>query len=420
MACYYRATDPVYGHSDDSDGFVDVYPDYDFTVLARWAWAASRAVDYLVTLPNVARNQIGIAGHSRNGKQALLAAAFDERIAAVVASSGLQGESLPYRYTSDPYMVESIQFVTTTDPHWFHPRLRFFTGREHKLPVDQNSLMALVAPRGLMIYASYQESNANAFALEQAYRSVRDVYRFCSHEERVWLQLREGDHPTETGDVENFIDFFDTVFGRASHPRSESWIAGFDFETWKRNSGKPIDPVAFPARKPGAYLSDLASEGSTFASEWGRRRSELRARLQAFLGPPPPLLASPLSRSLRENSPSSPQSRGIGFWPTATGLRVAAASGPGRHGLLGLFVRTGPSGRRVLSARCRRQATPGQISRRGLAPCLLARSRLVIEAPLESESRESLPGSEAQLRFAGPARIHRRRLRSNRFRQPRR
>ena len=88
IACVYDATDPRFGATDDSDKFIDVYPDYDFACIARWSWAAMRAVDYLCTLPEVDANKIGITGHSRNGKQALLAAAFDERIGAVVGSSG--------------------------------------------------------------------------------------------------------------------------------------------------------------------------------------------------------------------------------------------------------------------------------------------------------------------------------------------
>jgi hypothetical protein len=45
IACFYYATDPKYGYPDDSDKFIEVYPDYDFACIARWAWAGMRAVD---------------------------------------------------------------------------------------------------------------------------------------------------------------------------------------------------------------------------------------------------------------------------------------------------------------------------------------------------------------------------------------
>jgi dienelactone hydrolase len=303
IACYYRATDPSYGDPDDSDAFIDIYPEYDFSCVARWAWAAARAVDYLFTLPEVAKDQIGITGHSRNGKQALLAAAFDERIGAVVASSGLQGEALPYRYTSDPLVVESIQMITGAQSHWFHPRLRFFAGREHKLPVDQNSLMALIAPRGLMMYASFAETNANAFALEQVYRSVRSVYRFVGREKNVWLHLREGEHPTETTDIENFMDFFDTVFGRRQFPKSETAIHGYDFERWQATTRIRIDPLKFPAAKPGDFLRPTAGQAIETAGDWAAAKAEVRRRIEWTLGEAPPVLPARLQRNFKDNAP---------------------------------------------------------------------------------------------------------------------
>ncbi len=249
IAAIYHATDPRYGNGDDSDAWIEIYPDYDWSCLARWAWAASRTVDYLTTLPEVNAAQIGIAGHSRNGKQALLAAAFDERIGAVVPSSGNSGELDPWRFTTEPFVNESIELLAGVQPHWFNPRLRFFAGREDKLPVDQNALMALVAPRGLMMYSGYAESAGNPFGYEQAYRSVLPVYRFLGHEQNLWLSLRSGEHETTAGDVENFIDFFDAVFQRRPHPKVETWIHGYTFDEWRRLSGEAIAPQSFPARQ---------------------------------------------------------------------------------------------------------------------------------------------------------------------------
>lgn len=258
IACIYFAADPIYGNDDDSDAFIDVYPEYDFSCLARWAWAAMRAVDHLVTLPEVARDKIGITGHSRNGKQALLAAAFDDRIGAVVASSGNTGEGTPWRFTSDPFANETIEQITGNFPHWFHPRLRFFAGREHKLPVDQNSLFALVAPRGLLLASSYSEHQGNSLGFEQGYRDVQRVYNFLGKPDNVGLSLRPGEHATTADDIERYVDFFDTVFGRAHYPKFEDWIHGYTFEDWQRKSGEKIDPAQWPQRRPGERTDPAA------------------------------------------------------------------------------------------------------------------------------------------------------------------
>ena len=52
--------------------------------IAAWAWGFQRCVDYLMTDRDIDTNRIAIVGHSRNGKAALLAAAFDERVAMAI------------------------------------------------------------------------------------------------------------------------------------------------------------------------------------------------------------------------------------------------------------------------------------------------------------------------------------------------
>jgi dienelactone hydrolase len=218
IGCIYFAADPLYGSPDDSDRFVEIYPEYDWSVIARWAWSGMRAVDYLHTMAEVDKARIAIAGHSRNGKQALLAAAFDDRITAAAPSSGNTGENNPWRYTTDPFVNETVEQITGSFPGWFHPRLRFFAGREHKLPVDQNMLMAMVAPRGLLMASAYSEGQGAPLGFEQAYRSVRQVYQFFDAAPKLGLSLRAGEHATTAEDIEQYVDFFDTVFGRSRRP----------------------------------------------------------------------------------------------------------------------------------------------------------------------------------------------------------
>ena len=288
IGCIYFAGDPIFGNSDDSDKFIDIYPEYDFSCLGRWAWAAMRAVDYLYTIPEVDKAKIAISGHSRNGKQALLAAAFDERISAVIPSSGNTGEGNPWRYTSDMFVNESIEQITGAFPHWFHPRLRFFAGHEDKLPVDQNLLMALVAPRGLFMYSAFAESEGGPFGFEQAYRSVLKVYRYFHAEDKLWLQLRDGEHPTTAEDIELFIDFLDSVFGRKHFPKRETWINGYTFEAWKRISGESIDPMQYPRRTPGDY-----NQGN-----WEEKKIAIQQQIRWALGEAPAGIRFPASKEL--------------------------------------------------------------------------------------------------------------------------
>lgn len=238
----FNAADPIYGAPDDSDAFIELYPQYDFSGIARWAWAGMRVVDYLHTLPEVDKARIGIAGHSRNGKMALIAAAFDERIGAVIASSGNTGECDPWRYTTDPYANETIEQITGRFPGWFHPRLRFFAGREHKLPVDQNMLMAMVAPRALLITSAYSETQGNSFGMEQGFRSVDKVYRFLNAPNKLGLSLRAGEHPTTAEDIELYVDFLDIAFGRSNRSMPRTNLHPFRWEEWRKRVSIPPVP----------------------------------------------------------------------------------------------------------------------------------------------------------------------------------
>jgi len=87
-------------------------------------------VDYLVTLPEVEKDKIGPDRALTGGKQALVAAAFGRsHRGGDFPRAGNTGEcGPPGGYTTDMFVNESIQLLTAGQPHWFHPRLRFFSG----------------------------------------------------------------------------------------------------------------------------------------------------------------------------------------------------------------------------------------------------------------------------------------------------
>ena len=79
-------------------GFFPAYPRYDWGDLAAWAWGMSRSVNYLETQAFADKAKIIAVGHSRLGKAALVAGAFDERFALTApAGSGCAGTGA-YRF----------------------------------------------------------------------------------------------------------------------------------------------------------------------------------------------------------------------------------------------------------------------------------------------------------------------------------
>jgi len=284
IGCVYAGADA----RDDTEGYADIwYPEYDFTRLMRRAWGAHRAVDYLYTLPFVDRDKIALTGHSRNGKQSLMAAAFDERITAVISSSGGTGAEDPYRYTSDKFDNETISEITTWFPYWLHPRLRFFIGREHKLPVDQNLLMALVAPRGLLLSSAITEHQGNPWGIEQNYRCLGRVYRFLKAENKLALRLRHGRHGTSARDIEAYCDFFDFVFGRNTIEPPRDLYYNYTFHRWRELSGENVNLADYPERETEELL--LSPEGRNIESPraWQVKKQEIHQRLAWVLGDEP-------------------------------------------------------------------------------------------------------------------------------------
>ena len=257
IGCRFTATDPKYGYPDDSEAYEEIWwPEYDFSAIMRWGWAASRAIDYLHTLEYVNKEQIALTGLSRNGKMALWAAAYDERIKAVIPISGGTGGENPFRYTADKFNNETIEILTRIRPHWLHPRLRLFVGNESRLPVDQNSLMALVAPRGLMLTSSIFESAGNPWGIEQAYLSARKVYEFLGAEKNIALDLRHGFHEPSATDMERYLDFFDYVFSRGDIRPENKLYYDYTFSKWLGKSGENINPNDFPVKGIDDLLID--------------------------------------------------------------------------------------------------------------------------------------------------------------------
>lgn len=284
IGCLYSGADS----KDDTEEYSEIWAgEYDFTRLMRRAYGASRAIDYLYQLPYVDKDKIGITGHSRNGKTSLMAAAFDERIGACIPSSGGTGAEVPWRFCSHRYDVEDIALLACAQPAWLHPRLRFFIGRENKLPVDQNHFMALIAPRGLMLSTAITESASNPFGIEQAYHSAEKVYRFLNAENNLAIVSRYGLHGVNAKDLEGYVDFFDYVFGRSNRKPENRLNCEYSFAQWQQLSGEKVDPSKFEARGLNELVKDPKTGKPITLQEWEKGKKTVLENVSWILGNEP-------------------------------------------------------------------------------------------------------------------------------------
>lgn len=284
---------------DETIHYQEVYPEYDWSALMTRAWAAHRAVDYLYSLPQVDKEKIALTGHSRNAKLSLFAAAFDPRITAVISSSGGTGGEIPYRYTDERHANESIDYLNSIRPQWFHPRLRFYNGREHKLPIDQNSLMALIAPNSLLLSSSIREAGGgDPWAIEQNYQSLKKVYSFLGVPEKVSLRFRDGKHALAARDIESYVDWLDVQFGRSQDTWENKRYYAYDFDTWKQGNN-PTDTIKSVPMSLTVYLNDIKSEKRTDVNDW---QEDIRRWTRWTLGEQPEGIAASPIVSLSSNS----------------------------------------------------------------------------------------------------------------------
>lgn len=122
----------------------------DWGVLSAWGWGMSKVLDYLETDKAVDAKKVAVQGHSRTGKAALVAMAYDERfLTGFISSSGQAGAKLHRRKYGE--LVENI--AALNEYHWMAGNYLNYAGRWDQLPVDSHELVALCAPRPVFLSA---------------------------------------------------------------------------------------------------------------------------------------------------------------------------------------------------------------------------------------------------------------------------
>lgn len=190
--------------------------------IAWWAWGVHRAVDYLATAKDIDPKRLAAVGHSRLGKTAFLAGAFDDRLALVIPHQAGAGGSGPSRHT-DP-KAESVARITKAFPHWFAGNFTAFGADPSKLPFDQNCLVALCAPRPVLFTnaaADLWANPAGQFAVLKAANPAYALYGVdgitaaappegtALLDGRLGYWVRPGQHAMTPADWKTFADYAD-------------------------------------------------------------------------------------------------------------------------------------------------------------------------------------------------------------------
>jgi hypothetical protein len=201
----------------------------DWGALRAWAWGASRAIDYFETDPAVDAKHIAIEGHSRYGKAAVVAMAYDQRMwTAYVSSSGEGGAKLHRRNWGE--IIENVAGVD--EYHWMAGNFLKYAGplNWNDLPVDSHELVAMCAPRPVFLSAGkggYDaepggDSWVDAKGTFLAGVGAGPVYKLLGKKD-----LGISEYPT----IETLVDSGDIAFRQHSsgHTDQPNWPYFLDF-----------------------------------------------------------------------------------------------------------------------------------------------------------------------------------------------
>ena len=231
LACFYCGdVDP--DRNDFTDGIHPYYAaegqtargPHDWGTIAAWAFGMQRAVDYLVTDRDLDPARIAAVGHSRLGKTALLAGALDERIALVIPHQAGCGGSAPSRHQ----VGEQVRQINDRFPHWFCDEFKKFNDEVERLPFDQHCLVALCAPRPVLLSNAAEDTWADPEGQFRVLAAADPVYRLLGSkgldgrampepdkllDTPLGYYIRPGKHSMTAGDWMVFLDFADRHFG---------------------------------------------------------------------------------------------------------------------------------------------------------------------------------------------------------------
>jgi pimeloyl-ACP methyl ester carboxylesterase len=153
--------------------------------MTRMLWDGVRAADYLESLSYVDKTRLGCVGHSLGAKEALYAAAFDERFQAAVFSEGGIGIGFSN--------WEAIWYLSGAV-------------KQPDFALEHHQLMALIAPRAFLLLGGESADGDKSWPFIEA---ALPVYKLLGAPgELGWLNHRTGHrYPPEARAVaEEFID----------------------------------------------------------------------------------------------------------------------------------------------------------------------------------------------------------------------
>ena len=248
----------VYNRPSKSDPYYRLYPELfgKSGQYSAWAWGVSRIIDGLELVTNtlpIDLKHICVTGCSYAGKMALFSGAFDERVALTIAQESGGGGATSWRYSAtEP--LRSVEGLAQTSHQWFMQSMFQFGGTNvSRLPEDHHELMAMVAPRALLVTGNTNYewlSNPSCYVCSKATLQIYDTLGIADR----FGYVVDGGHghcqvpASQVPVIAAFLDKFllGMTNANTSVGVSPAKYATIDYARWYQwwGTGKPVLPAA--------------------------------------------------------------------------------------------------------------------------------------------------------------------------------
>ena len=234
------------GSSRGKGKFYDLYGSgHSAGSLMAWAWGVSRVIDALEATPaaGIDVRRIGVTGCSRNGKGAMVAGAFDSRIALTLPQESGAGGSGCWRLEEwqnrNGYNVQDAKQIVGENT-WFSPNFNAQVNNVNGLPFDHHSLAGLVAPRPMFVIENPDNEWLGKISTYGCMGAARKQWQALGALDSFgYSQVGGHNHcsfpSAQQGELNAFINKFlvgNANAGTTNVFRTDQTYNGFSIDTW--------------------------------------------------------------------------------------------------------------------------------------------------------------------------------------------
>ncbi len=275
--------------------------------LSMWrAWDGIRALDYLLSRPEVDPRHVGVTGTSGGGTSSTWMCALDSRWTMAAPSCFIT----TFR--------RNLENEIPADPEQYPPKAL-------ALGLDHDDFLAVMAPKPVVILAN-EKDFFDIRGAEEAYQRLRKLYRLLGAEENLALHVAPTEHGFSKENREGMYRWFNRVTGASKERNEPTLVIEKEEALWCTPKGQ-VDAMG---SRPVSYFTRQKSERVSTAR--GALKGEALVNAVGTALKLPPRSGSPEFRILRPEG-----KRG---YPLPASTTYMVETEPGIHAVVSLLGQT--------------------------------------------------------------------------------